>query len=785
MADENILLIAVKLAGTAKAEGELQALSGEIKAVGNEAVATSKKSKALAFNAGLLGTGLGKLYHYGKLGAAGLLASGIASAVAGSNFEQQMAAVHSVTNANLSDMKRLSDTALHEATITRFSATQAAEGMYRLGRAGFSANQVLAAIPGTLNLAHASAIDMATAAQIQAETLRAFGLQAGQAGMVADVLAKATQGGAMSMQDLGDAMKYMGATAFGTGQNLQGMVGLLKAMALHAVRGSTAGTTLRQALSRLVNPQKQTAKGLALMGIEAHDLYDSKGLKGLPVILDTMYNKLRLLDPVSRKTAISQAFGIHALGGMMALFNQGPKKWDMFISQMNNSAGTAQHMADILNNTVQMKLLRFWHTLEAIGIRMFLMFSPQLGKLITRIDDSLGKYADSFNAISQLAGGPGNAVLWILDAMFHAHGRLIRVGHTFERGLRTTWTFVQTVLLPIAIQWAKIFAGALYIAAGALVRIMGFFNHHTRLAKFIIGLLIVAYINWKIITLTVLAVQKVAAAWMVLMKFRMIAMYVATKAITIATKAYAVAQWLLNVAMDANIIVLVVAALVLLAVGLYLAYKHVKWFRDAVNSTWRWIKTYWPYLVGFFLGPIILVTSEIIAHWSDITYFFTHFGSSMGKIGNSMWDWLKKGFADAKKWIVNELNSLFNIIHDNWPDVPGLPGPGFGRNPFGGGGGGATPGMTLQTGGPGALAFVNRYAGANPLAASPSYVQSPANTSSGFLAPRVVDPITPNPDNPLFAAQDPLFHATFTVDGKVLVDATARAKSDKRARRGG
>lgn len=784
MADENILLIAVKLAGVAAAEGELQTLTGEIKAVGDEAMLTNKKSKSLAFNAGLLGTGLGKLWKYGKLGAAGLLAAGVASGIAGANFEQQMAQVHAVTNANMADMKRLSDTALHEATITRFSATQAAEGMYRLGRAGFSANQVLQAIPGTLNLAHASAIDMATAAQIQAETLRAFGLQAGQAGMVADVLAKATQGGAMSMQDLGDAMKYFGATAFGTGQKLPQMVGLLKAMALHAVRGTTAGTTLRQALSRLVNPQKQTAKGLSLMNIEAHDLYDSHGLKDLPIILDTMYKKMKLLDPVSRKMAISQTFGMHAIGGMMAIFNQGPAKWNAFIKQMQNSTGTAQHMADILNNTVQMKLLRFWHTLEAIGIRMFLAFSPRLGDRITAIDDKLGKYADSFDALSSLAGGPGNALLWILDDIFHAHGKLIRIVHTFERGLRTTWKFVQTVLIPVALQWAKLFAGALYIALGGIVRIMGFLNRHTTTAKFLIGLLITAYINWKIITLIVTARTKILAGWVILMKFRMMALWVWTNAVTVATKAWVVAQWLLNVAMDAFPVFLIITALVLLGIGLYEAYKHVKWFHNAVDTTWRWIKTYWPYIVGFFLGPLELAVSMIITHWGDITYFFTHFGSSMSKVGDGMWGWLKKGFAAAKKWIIDELNGLFNIIHDNWPDVPGLPGPAFGHNPFGGGaGGGGSP--AVVGGGVGAQAFVNRYAGPNPLLSNFASPASPANTSRGFLAPRVVDPVTPNPDNPLLPNDDKWVHAEFKVDGKTLVDAIAKAKGTKTARRGG
>jgi hypothetical protein len=49
----------------------------------------------------------------------------------------------------------------------------------------------------------------------------------------------------------------------------------------------------------------------------------------------------------------------------------------------------------------------------------------------------------------------------------------------------------------------------------------------------------------------------------------------------------------------------------------------------------------------------------------------------------------------------------------------------------------------------------------------------------------VVDPITPNPDNPLFQPKDPWVHAEFKVGNKVLVDAVAKGTSDNRARRGG
>src|SRR6185437_8735332 len=68
-----------------------------------------------------------------------------------------------------------------------------------------------------------------------------------------------------------------------------------------------------------------------------------------------------------------------------------------------------------------------------------------------------------------------------------------------------------------------------------------------------------------------------------------------------ATEGLSVAQWLLNVAMDANPIGVVIIALALLAAGFIWAYNNVGWFRDAVNGAWDWLKGFGDWL-GSYLG---------------------------------------------------------------------------------------------------------------------------------------------------------------------------------------
>ena len=58
-------------------------------------------------------------------------------------------------------------------------------------------------------------------------------------------------------------------------------------------------------------------------------------------------------------------------------------------------------------------------------------------------------------------------------------------------------------------------------------------------------------------------------------------------ALSLATKIYTGAQWLLNAALTANPIGLVVAGVVALTAGLVIAYKKIKPFRDFIDSLWK------------------------------------------------------------------------------------------------------------------------------------------------------------------------------------------------------
>ena len=137
-----------------------------------------------------LGSSLSGLAQKAAMGLGAAMAGAIGGAVAvGSKFEAAMSKVQAITNASTDDLKKLEQQAKDLGATTQFSATQAADAMSFLGMAGWKTEQIMAGMPGLLNLSAASGTDLARTADILSNVITGMGLSADQAGHVADVVA--------------------------------------------------------------------------------------------------------------------------------------------------------------------------------------------------------------------------------------------------------------------------------------------------------------------------------------------------------------------------------------------------------------------------------------------------------------------------------------------------------------------------------------------------------------------------------------------------------------------
>jgi len=218
---------------------------------------------------------------------AGIATMAIKSAA---DFEQSMNVMQQVSGATAADMQALQEQALQLGAQTSFSAGEAAEAMLELAKAGLSASEVSAAIGGTLDLAAAGGLGLAQAAEITANAVNAFGLEASQASSVANMLAAAANASSVEVTDLAQGMQMASAVFSSSGQSLATLNTALAILGNNGLKGSDAGTSLKTMLMRLTAPTDDAAKKLRELGVS---VYDAAGnMRALPDIMSDLRRAL-------------------------------------------------------------------------------------------------------------------------------------------------------------------------------------------------------------------------------------------------------------------------------------------------------------------------------------------------------------------------------------------------------------------------------------------------------------------------------------------------------------
>lgn len=318
----------------------------------------------------------------------GVFALAIGHAIrVGAEFESQMARVQAVTGATGREMDSLRSLAIQLGADTKFSAGEAAEAMYELASAGFSVGEMKGAISGTLSLAAASSIDLAAAAEISANALRGFGLDADQSRHVADVLAQAVNSSSVEMSDLQLTMKYIGPVARATGQDFEEMVAAVGLMGDAGIKGEQAGTTLRAGLIRLVKPTKQVKEGLKEVGLTAEEMQGPNGLRSLPELVGELREGMQGLTKAEQAHALANIFGTEALSGMLTVVDAGPAKLQKLTGEFEHSSGASAKAAKTMNDTVSGAADQLTGSLETVEIQLYENFQQPLKEALLEATD--------------------------------------------------------------------------------------------------------------------------------------------------------------------------------------------------------------------------------------------------------------------------------------------------------------------------------------------------------------------------------------------------------------
>lgn len=324
-----------------------------------------------------------------------ILAAGAGMIKMASDFDTAMSQVGAITQASTEDMARLREEALKLGAETAFSSSEAAAGMANLASAGFSVDEVISAMPGMMDMAAASGTDLAASSEIAASTLRGFGLEATEAGRVANVFAKAAADTNADVEGMGEAMKYVAPVARAMGLSLEETAAAVGVLSDAGIKGGQAGTTLRSAMASLAKPSDEAAKAMSAMGFEA---FDANG-KMLPLkdIIDRLGKTTAGMTDEQKQNTIATIFGTEAMSGMLTLVQAGPDKLGKLTDSLINSDGSAKKMADTMKDNLAGSVDSLMGSVETLGISLGEVLVP----MIKAAAESLTGLTNWFNNLGE------------------------------------------------------------------------------------------------------------------------------------------------------------------------------------------------------------------------------------------------------------------------------------------------------------------------------------------------------------------------------------------------
>lgn len=345
-----------------------------------------------------LGTGISsagkKLAGIGLAGGAAF--AGMTRTFAG--FDDQMAKVSALSGATGEELEKLRSKAKDLGSTTKFSASQAAEGMNYLAMAGFNTNQILEGIPATLSLAAAGGLELAEAADIASDVGTMFGLTADEIGRVADVMAATATSANTNVSMMGESFKYFGAQAKMAGQSIEESSAALAILASRGMKASTAGTSLNQMFAQMV-AKKDLFDDLKV------SISDTNG--EMRPMLDVMQDLGEATKDMTQEERLSWFNKLGVRAGRAAAMLAGAPKTEIegFRNTMENAEGSAAKMAETMQTGVGGAGVKILSAFEGLQISIMEHLKPALLVAAEAIATFFGNAAKFVDKNPQLVKG--------------------------------------------------------------------------------------------------------------------------------------------------------------------------------------------------------------------------------------------------------------------------------------------------------------------------------------------------------------------------------------------
>lgn len=358
-----------------------------------EAAMTRAGSTAKTVASGMENTGRKSALIASGMTAAGLavVAFGVAAVKMAADFDQQMSTVQANTGATSAQMDQLRAAAIEAGASTVYSATDSADAINDLGKAGMSVTDILTGgLSGALNLAASDGMAVGDAAEYMANALSMFHLKGSQASQVADTLAAGAGKAVGNVSDFGEALNNCGAQANSFGMNVQETTGVLALFAQNGTIGAEAGTQLNSMLMKLAAPSAEASNTMRELGISAYDAQHH--FVGMANFAGQLQKAEKGLTDEQRNQANATIFGSYAIKAANYLYEAGESgvnKWTKAVSE----SGYAAEQAAAKNNNLKGDLENLSGSMESLMISVGEGAQGPLRKMVQGLDTLVDAFA--------------------------------------------------------------------------------------------------------------------------------------------------------------------------------------------------------------------------------------------------------------------------------------------------------------------------------------------------------------------------------------------------------
>lgn len=331
------------------------------------------------------------------------------------DFEETMSAVEAIAGADADGMAALTAEAKELGATTKFTAQQSGEAMTYMAMAGWDVNDMLNGMAGVMDLAAASGEDLSTVSDIVTDSLTAFGLTAEDSAHFSDVLAAAAANANTNVSIMGETFKASASIAGALGYSIEDVATAVGLMANSGVKGSTAGTALKNTFNGLLEGVNLTGKAL---GVYRYEAVKADGtMKSFGDTINELRSAFSQMTEAERVNNAMALAGKRGYNGLLAILNATDEEFESLTEKIYNCNGAAQQMAQIRMDNMKGELTLLQSAWEALRVTIGENFTGAMGgvynaltKVTTAVNGFLQEHPGLIRAVTAFIGVIGAAV---------------------------------------------------------------------------------------------------------------------------------------------------------------------------------------------------------------------------------------------------------------------------------------------------------------------------------------------------------------------------------------